>query len=537
MTKKQLVGWQFGFLTALFWAVYAVSIRFGVEFIEHIHPVSFILQSLIFGAFALLIIANSGSLSIATIRNGHTWLYGTFQIMNHVALMGAFAYAITATSATLLLRMGVLISVIIGLFSGHLNISSKLGLLAICIGLFIVAMGLDVPQAGPAIFMVFLSAFAQVMQTVISAKHQQNNEASGGVRDECRVVGYIIAVTALAYALFLSISMGLGMEKILPNLFPTLEEFLSLSSLGLAAGVGIFIFAAMTYFKFVSTKYIGNHNFLIVVAFTPVLTFFLERMLGMAGVFNASTLSVYEIVGMVFVSGGAFLSAYYGMKLKKKRHTLAQQQMMKLAQKQVLATLVHFEEDKEKAAKALGISLKMLENILNSQKIYGLNTYKKLEIRFNGHVMEKDPVTGLDNRLSFMTYLKKLEGESFSIAFLDLNKFKPVNDTYGHEAGDEVLKAIGERLLKVYGSMATVSRLGGDEFCLLFPNKNAKEVQAMTHEMTKLIETPILIQKEVSIQVGTSIGVADNTVGKTGKDVLKAADENMYQHKHQQPFF
>ena len=86
------------------------------------------------------------------------------------------------------------------------------------------------------------------------------------------------------------------------------------------------------------------------------------------------------------------------------------------------------------------------------------------------HKAFHDPLTGLANRLLFMNrvdfVLKRRTGNA-AVIYIDLDNFKPINDTYGHEAGDAVLKAAGERLLASLRPSDTAARLGGDEFAVL----------------------------------------------------------------------
>ena len=91
------------------------------------------------------------------------------------------------------------------------------------------------------------------------------------------------------------------------------------------------------------------------------------------------------------------------------------------------------------------------------------------------HLADHDPLTNLPNRRQLFQYLSdriaeaKLRGERLAVLFLDLDNFKTVNDSLGHEFGDRVLTEIGDRLRLLAGDGGFIARLGGDEFTLVFP--------------------------------------------------------------------
>ena len=154
-----------------------------------------------------------------------------------------------------------------------------------------------------------------------------------------------------------------------------------------------------------------------------------------------------------------------------------------------------------------------------------------------------DALTGLPNRRLFASELdaavKKstASGSSFAVMLIDLDRFKPVNDLYGHAAGDLVLCEIASRLRLLVGSNGTVARLGGDEFAVLTPN--AFESRIATDLAIHLASRIVTVagepidHDETPIAVGASIGIslcpAD---GATSEDILRAADLAMYRAKH-----
>lgn len=149
-----------------------------------------------------------------------------------------------------------------------------------------------------------------------------------------------------------------------------------------------------------------------------------------------------------------------------------------------------------------------------------------------------DSLTGLPNRLFLQEYLgarfdQAQDGtEQFVLFLLDLDRFKDVNDTYGHQAGDDLLKAVACRLREVSGDRAHVARLGGDEFAIIHPSINAQEeVEFSADQMLAAMRRPVVIGGR-SIVVGASIGTAVALRdARSPGDLFDRADLALYKAK------
>lgn len=144
-----------------------------------------------------------------------------------------------------------------------------------------------------------------------------------------------------------------------------------------------------------------------------------------------------------------------------------------------------------------------------------------------------DPLTGLFNRNHFDEVLVKWLDDSpehTALMFIDLDRFKHVNDTAGHDAGDEVLRVIGSRLLSVIGPGSIVSRYGGDEFVVLV-NTSTDDPTSVAYRCVAEMGTPIETRWG-SFDVGCSIGIAYAEQGTTRTELLRHADTAMYTAKH-----
>lgn len=156
------------------------------------------------------------------------------------------------------------------------------------------------------------------------------------------------------------------------------------------------------------------------------------------------------------------------------------------------------------------------------------------------HLAHYDALTKIPNRLLFrdrLDHVLKLaerNQECFSLLFIDLNGFKAVNDSFGHDVGDAVIRICAERLVGCLRRSDSVARMGGDEFTLLLPHTdNYYDIATITEKVIDLINEPVSI-KGYELVVGCSIGVATYPAAGTDADTLmKNADLAMYRAKQQ----
>nr|WP_321981717.1 diguanylate cyclase [uncultured Cohaesibacter sp.] len=147
-----------------------------------------------------------------------------------------------------------------------------------------------------------------------------------------------------------------------------------------------------------------------------------------------------------------------------------------------------------------------------------------------------DALTGLPNRLSFDRELEKTilqrKQKRCAIVSLDLDRFKAVNDTYGHEAGDIVLSAVAKRISERLGTSGMAARVGGDEFgLLLYGPLEQDKIKALCEDLIAAVCLPVLVPGGVA-EVGASIGVAlwpEDAF--TVKAILRRTDEALYRSK------
>ncbi|MDX1572143.1 MAG: diguanylate cyclase, partial [Xanthomonadales bacterium] len=151
-----------------------------------------------------------------------------------------------------------------------------------------------------------------------------------------------------------------------------------------------------------------------------------------------------------------------------------------------------------------------------------------------------DALTGLLNRRAFLAQLRRLANRrdrhqpSYGLLFLDLNRFKQINDRYGHGVGDKVLQEVGIRLKAESRAGDTPGRLAGDEFVVLLSEARQEQLQGIIDRYARMFDDPIEIagrQFRVTASIGGVIANEDEPVDS----VLERADKEMYGQKNEQP--
>lgn len=144
----------------------------------------------------------------------------------------------------------------------------------------------------------------------------------------------------------------------------------------------------------------------------------------------------------------------------------------------------------------------------------------------------RDALTGLHNRRFLDDRLDELlrDSATAAVVFLDLDDFKRINDTHGHETGDAVLATVGKRLAGVARASDIVARLGGDEFIVVCVGAGAEDAAAIARRALAAILEPIAVEHTL-VSIAGSAGVVVVEHGTTANQVLKAADSAMYTAK------
>jgi diguanylate cyclase (GGDEF)-like protein len=149
-----------------------------------------------------------------------------------------------------------------------------------------------------------------------------------------------------------------------------------------------------------------------------------------------------------------------------------------------------------------------------------------------------DELTGLGNKRAFDRYIEAevaradRESGDMSVVFLDLDFFKSVNDNYGHQAGDAVLAAFGDRLTRILRPYDRAFRYGGEEFVVVAPGADAATGHRIAERIRRFVaDVPFNIEGAGALNVTLSAGVATLRDGETSADVVERADQRVYRAK------
>jgi diguanylate cyclase (GGDEF)-like protein/PAS domain S-box-containing protein len=179
------------------------------------------------------------------------------------------------------------------------------------------------------------------------------------------------------------------------------------------------------------------------------------------------------------------------------------------------------------------------DQVTNYLCIYRDVTERHAQEKQIRHMATHDPLTGLPNRalmldrLSHSLAIARREQQRLGLIFIDLNGFKPINDTYGHLAGDQLLQAVAQRLLGCLRESDSLGRIGGDEFVLLIPNaEHLEHMQELAERLQNALRAPFKDIGEVVVRISASFGIARWPDHAADADqLMHAADQAMYRAK------
>lgn len=142
-----------------------------------------------------------------------------------------------------------------------------------------------------------------------------------------------------------------------------------------------------------------------------------------------------------------------------------------------------------------------------------------------------DPLTGIANRRAFYDTVPAMPNTGDAIVLFDADRFKRLNDDWGHDFGDEVLRAIAMRLAACAGGDALVARYGGEEFILYLPATDAARALAIADEARRAVAAAVLQCGRDRVQASVSAGVAVNQGGVALRSLIRQADTALYEAK------
>lgn len=508
------------------------NIYFKAVAVYDFHPILFIASGMMFASVALMLFGGPSRLALDSMKSPYTWGYGVSFVLQCTFCIYLMRY-VSATEMVLLSHISILLSLVMALVFLKRNTLGKgiWGVPFILGGISIIFYGVEDGITPVILFALGLAASKSLYY--FSIELNKVGYETQSYLEDFSVVGYILAVTSLG--MFIPLFIGsvicetLGVSL---AVFPAVADYASPSMYLLAAGYGVFGVTALRTLEFKSIQRIKSEIFLCILTITPLATLLLELSAEKLGMFDKKVsldlallaANIMIIIGGLIVVLAKYLSATVGdeAEIKQLRETIR-------------STQTFCKNDMSVVAQKLDISRGLLETIIDNKaaEITKLDATRIRE-NFARNIAMADPLTGLMNRLQFTACLKRIYENRSILFFLDLNKFKPINDTHGHEAGDLILQAIARRLVDEMPADADVTRLGGDEFCVLMPMRGEQgDIDSTISALLQIIEKPVhFAEGKVDLSVSASIGYAvypDHT--DIPEHLITIADERMYENK------
>lgn len=151
------------------------------------------------------------------------------------------------------------------------------------------------------------------------------------------------------------------------------------------------------------------------------------------------------------------------------------------------------------------------------------------------HFSITDELTELNNRRYLFEYFKNIDSlgrnTQYAVYVIDIDHFKQINDTYGHVSGDAVLKKVAEKIVQSFPPKAHISRVGGEEFCILLENSHIAEINRYAEQVRQAIEQLSVYSQKHKIQCSVSIGIAQGNIECPMAETLSKADKALYAAK------
>ncbi|MDE0724761.1 MAG: diguanylate cyclase, partial [Alphaproteobacteria bacterium] len=491
MINQQYVGWVQAFFSVLIlWGLNNVMIGYSAQ-ILNANYVIYTCCAFASCSLLLLVVSGPGKLGKETLRSIDTWLFGLIMLLGYIVTLALFS-VVSSTEGSLLQR----ISLFFGVFASWMflhrtpNKNQLLGLAIVLTGVAIICKDIPEEKRGVVYFLMLLEGMVLSARMFVAEMHRPHNQALNsrdGYRSRCRVVGFVMFIMSMV---FMGVSLIVALlNTIAPlpfesNIIPTLASLTHTPSILAGLVAGVFLVAPLRIIEFSSTSLIKTENFLAVAALSSIATYFWEWLLSPLTGMELKLFSRVVLLAILLITIGSMIAVLKGR--KSKLANLAQYLDIKPQDPYVVSdsrdilaeTLSHFDGSMKKSAQALKLPQYVLQALLDDDSyIYAFKSLDKVQRRFRSFVAGTDALTELLNRSSF-----KLKGREFletqksvKLFYIDLDKFKPINDTYGHDAGDAVLVDVSRRLQDALPEGALAARMGGDEFCALLSTRKKSE--------------------------------------------------------------
>ena len=192
-----------------------------------------------------------------------------------------------------------------------------------------------------------------------------------------------------------------------------------------------------------------------------------------------------------------------------------------------------FSKNEYSSATCFAVLIIVISMLVDYGKKISQTLYRIAQQQLFKQMAYMDELTGLANRRKCEEYMKELEThtEKYCILCFDLNLLKKINDTYGHEKGDELIKRFADVLREVYSLYGITARIGGDEFVAILNNVSVQETEKLISDMLILIETKNKEDDILKLSTAYGYAMSDEVADSNPHIIYKLADDRMYEYK------
>tara|TARA_Y100001960_G_C14778703_1_gene885038 strand:- start:348 stop:2024 length:1677 start_codon:yes stop_codon:yes gene_type:complete len=553
--SKIIKGWLVAlFCVTVLWGINNNVLGYAAKVLE----VNYLVYCCCAFLSASLVLLYSGGLkddlARETLRSPHTFVFGILMLVVSILTLALFNY-MTSTEGALLQRISMVFALLMAwIFMQRKPTKSQIvGNSIVLIGIAYMLNSMSKDNIGLVLFILFLLALSQTTRVFVSENHNTYNKAVRKEQEDSklqiRIVGFVIFVVSVVFLIF-SFLFAL-LQTYYPifeynRYIPNISDFTDYATIFSGFLAGVLFVAPIRLSEFYSASTIKAENFLAVGAFSGVATLFWEWALSPLTGLSLKELSVDIIIaGIIITAGCLYIALSQILRVKKHGPELWRDYVLEYDKDDIHAyhskdivnkALHHYDNNKVKAAEALGISLCTI-NKLQDEDGYAFRDIVSSSVmaNFKENIANIDYLTKIANRSGFKAIGEEFIASTdlFTLMFIDLDKFKPINDTYGHDIGDEVLMEISKRLKKLETEDIRVARLAGDEFVVLFRNYEKSHLIKHLAGFERIIDADIHLTNNKVVNVEASIGLAEyDTDAKSLDEMLDYADKKMYKHKH-----
>lgn len=500
-------------------------------------------------SFSLLLYAGYGKIAKGIFRSVDIWLYGFVFLLSFIMSFYLFSF-ISATEATLLQRSSVVVISFISwvFFKKGLKISNIVGVILIFSGIVFICLGLSASIKAYVLIIVLTLPFLQAIRTLLAEHYRPYKFSSEETKnkDKARNIGIIMLLVSTIFLITIALFslIEYSTQTDVSSLIPNLKEFTNPASIFMGLIVGMLIIAPIRLIEFSAANKIKAENYLALGALSPFATLFWEWATSPITGLSLKEFTRNDVIaGLIILIGGLVIAF---SKAKKQidndineyiLQTVTDVESVEDSKDIVEKAMTYFNKNRQDVAKALGLPLDVVNIILEQSDVaLKKDILKRVERTYRIDISSKDSLTGLLNRSGLMQKLEILikKKKDFTLFYIDLNKFKPINDTYGHQAGDEALQVVGQRLASFHKNVKTVSRIGGDEYVIIL-EKNL-EILPFTEKLHKKIEEYFTLKSvNMVASISASIGHVKSKDCKqfNAEELLEFADNMMLDLKEE----